>query len=112
MKTRIIDIIKKFPQCDGIDWSSDFSCPECGGSAVGDGSPSKPQLVGWCETNRGPMAVLECPHCYTKFRDHAATVNYMDIDEFEMGLRSWLVGNAVSNSKELLDLQKSRDADK
>ena len=68
------DILKKYIQWETIEYANDFSCQCCGGSRYGTLSfeepLSKPILKGWCETNYGFMAVMECPRCGSLFRFH------------------------------------------
>ena len=101
MSKKVIDILRKFAEWRSIEWAPDFECPECHKSGVGEFSQEKANLVGWTETDNGIMAILECPHCFKTFRIHAATNDKFDIDEFEVALRCWIIGNSIGNSKEL-----------
>lgn len=101
MARNVIDILKKFVQWESIEYAPDFECPECHNSGVGSERPEKANLIGWAETDRGIMAILECPKCFTKFRIHAATCDKFDKDEFEVALRCWLMGESVGNAKEI-----------
>ena len=106
MAKKVIDVLRKFTQWESIVWAPDFECPECHKSGVGDYLTEKANLIGWAETDNGIMAILECPHCFSKFRIHAATNDKFDIDEFEVALRCWLMGGSVANAKEIEEERK------
>lgn len=86
MKT-LTEILPKFSQYEDIEYAGDFICPECQQS----GMPAdvldiiKPELVGWCDTPFGYMAVLQCPHCFTKYRFHGS-IDSFDFDKFNADL--------------------------
>ena len=80
--------------------SRDYICPECWKSGVGCQGHS-PKLVGWCDTPYGYMMIVECPHCFTKYRFHGSNVNKNDLSEFESAIRSYVIARYFSNSKEL-----------
>ena len=87
---RVVDILHKYPQYEDFPYAGDFNCPECGKSGFFDykgmysQKHTKPNLVGWCETNIGYMAVFECPECGQKFRFHCTIGTWTaDIDEFD-----------------------------
>ena len=96
---RVTDQIRKMDPSQAI-MVKDFLCPECGQCELSPRSQSKPNLVGWCETEWGYMAVLECPHCFTKFRTHAASVDKFDFAEFEYALECWIIGKSIANYKD------------
>ena len=108
----VIDIIKKFPQWESIPYAEDFACQECGKSAIQGKdeyfkvTKEKPNLIGWCETNNGFMAVFECPCCHSKFRFHPQ-MNHFDLEEFDFYLGAYYIGGGestwIANAKELSD---------
>lgn len=108
----VIDIIEKFPQWESIPYAEDFACQECGKSAIQgkDGyfkvTKEKPNLIGWCETNNGFMAVFECPCCHSKFRFHPQ-MSHFDLEEFDFYLGAYYIGGGestwIANAKELSD---------
>lgn len=109
---KVIDIIPKFPQWEAIPYAEDFACQECGKSAIQGKDEyhrltlEKPNLVGWCETNNGFMAVFECPCCHSKFRFHPQ-MNHFDLDQFDFYLGAYYIGDGdsiwIANAKELND---------
>ena len=83
----------------------DFICPECGKSAIdGFNGESKPKLVGWCDTDWGYMMIVECPHCFEKYRFHGTDLQSEkhDLDAFNHAIRCYVIGDYFSNSKELI----------
>lgn len=109
----VINILPKFAQWEAIPYAVDFSCQECGKSAIqgkdeyGKCTKEKPNLVGWCETNNGFMAVFECPCCHSKFRFHPQ-MKYFDLDQLDFYLGAYYIGDGdsiwIANAKELNDL--------
>ena len=81
--------------------SRDFACPECDNSGVGYPMMDKPKLVGWCDTPYGYMMIVECPHCYAKYRFHGSNVNKNDLSELESAIRSYVIARYFLNSEEL-----------
>lgn len=112
---KVIDIIPKIPQWDAIEYAPDFICPCCQKSAIQgkdanfDITLDKPNLVGWCESPAGIMAVFECPCCHNKFRFHPQ-LNKFDIDCFDFYLGAYYINHGVTdwiaNAKELYDLME------
>ena len=107
MEARVIDIIPKIAQWESIEYAPDFVCPECGKSGLQgavNGNIEKPNLVGWCETNNGYMAVFECPLCGKKYRWHPH-VTIFDLDQFDFCLGAHYIGKnewcKVKNGEEL-----------
>lgn len=92
---KVVDILPKFPQYEDFPYAGDLECPECGKSGFFDydwakTKHSKPNLIGWCETNIGYMAVFECPECGQKFRFHCTIGTWTaDIDEFDYYLYTY-----------------------
>lgn len=84
---KLIDVIPKFSQYEGISYAGDLNCPHCDKSGFFDfqwENREKPNLVGWCETNIGYMAIFECPVCFEKFRFHCTIGTWTaDTDEFD-----------------------------
>ena len=96
-------IIDKLPQMDAsvAEMVKDFTCPECRKSYVNETTPtSKPNMVGWCETEYGYMIILECPFCFAKFRTHANTGDKFDLGDFESALECWVMEKYVANYKD------------
>lgn len=111
MSKRYTEILPKMDASQAIE-VKDYTCPECGESAIDDiGSlkpKEKPALVGWCDTDWGLQMIVECPRCFTKYRFHgtAGLGNQKDIDKFEYALRCYLLGEYFSNSQEIMDKNK------
>lgn len=95
-----IDIIPKMDASVAIE-ARDFSCPECGKSGINYPNMDKPQLVGWCDTEWGFMMIVECPHCFTKYRFHGAAVNKDNLVTFEHAIRCYVLAGYFSNSEQL-----------
>ncbi len=81
----------------------DYTCPECGKSAINEPGKTKPTLVGWCDTDWGLQMVLECPVCFTKYRFHgtAGLGDQKDPDKFEHALRCYMFGEYFSNTEDI-----------
>ena len=78
---KVTDVIPKFSQYEGISYAGDFNCPQCDKSGFFDfqwENREKPNLIGWCETNIGYMAIFECPICFEKFRFHCTIGTWED----------------------------------
>jgi len=107
---KVIEIIPKFPQWEDIEYAPDFVCPECGKSGVGSAAENKMNLIGWCETYNGYMAILECPLCHTKYRFHPH-LTWFDLDEFDFYLGAYYIGlnglGWAANAEELRAKLKS-----
>ena len=109
---KVIDIIPKFAQWEAIPYAPDFNCQDCGKSAIQgkdlnfQKTLEKPNLVGWCETNNGFMAVFECPCCHSKYRFHPQ-LNYFDLEQFDFYLGAYYINHGetdwIANAKELYD---------
>lgn len=104
---KVLDILPKFVQWEGIEYASDFICPECGGSAIQGRDAyfnvtlEKPMLVGWCETNNGFMAVFECPCCHSRYRFHPQ-ISHFDKDNLDFYLGAYVIDDSwISNADEL-----------
>ena len=101
---KVVNILPKYPQYEDFPYAADFECPECGKSGFFDYNyrpqHSKPNLVGWCETNIGYMGVFECPECGHKFRFHCTIGTWTaDIDEFDYYL--YVYAMKSGNSEEI-----------
>ena len=73
MGKRLTNILPKISQYEGIHYAGDLNCPHCDKSGFFDGygeTRVKPNVIGWCDTDIGYMAVFECPVCFEKFRFH------------------------------------------
>lgn len=81
--------------------SRDFLCPECGKSGIDMPDKDKPAIVGWCETDFGYMMIVECPHCFEKFRYHGTVCDKHDLVEFEHAIRCYIISRYFSNADEL-----------
>ena len=113
MGKKVIDIIQKVIQWESIEYAPDFICPHCGKSAIQGKDQSfnetleKPNLVGWCETYNGIMAVFECPVCHQQYRFHPQ-MDKFDLDNFDFYLGAYYIGNGkpdwIANAKELNEL--------
>lgn len=115
-KLKVIQILPKIVQWESIPYAPDFICPECGKSAIqgkdlyGSNTLEKPNLVGWCETTNGFMAVFECPCCHSKYRFHPH-MDLFDLDQFDFYLGAYYIGDNsiwIANGKELNDKLKER----
>lgn len=96
---RYIDLLPKM-DASVARVSRDFSCPKCYDSAFAYPGVDEPKLVGWCDTQWGYMMIVECPHCFKKYRFHA-TANKTDLAGFESAVRGFIVTDFFSNSEEL-----------
>ena len=102
------EILPRFSQYEDIEYAGDFVCPECQKSGITSGNLGidKPQLVGWCDTPIGYMVVMQCPHCFTKFRFHGS-IDSFDFDKFNTDLYIHFLSRGdtelawVSNADEL-----------
>lgn len=103
-----IDIIPKM-DASVATISKDFICTECGNSGIDYPLMDKPTLIGYCETPDGFMMILECPHCFTKWRIHGSAVNKNDVFTFEQTLRSFVIARYFSNSQELESTRKEKE---
>jgi len=107
MKKNILDILPKLSQWQNTPYVPDFSCPDCGRSALLGKeccclAESKPNLIGWCETPNGYMMVFECPICFAKYRFHCNTGNKLDKKNFEISVLDIIeTDSAIENYKEL-----------
>ena len=81
-KTPLLDILPKITQWESIPYAADLMCQNCDKTGFVNAEEGYPNLIGWCETNYGYMAVFECPECGNKFRFHCADP-ISDIDEFD-----------------------------
>ena len=87
----MLNELQEFPQYEGIPYSADFKCANCGKSGdgyqhvPGDGYVSLPKgkLVGWCEDKYGYQMVFECPVCFEKYRYHNCTTGRSSWDSFK-----------------------------
>ena len=115
---KVFDILPKVVQWESIEYAPDFICPECGKSAIKGNNLymqpvlEKPDLVGWCETNNGYMAVFECPCCHSKYRFHPH-MTLFDADQFDFYLGAYYINHGetewIANAKELYEkLEKSK----
>ena len=78
----LLEALPKIPQYENIPYAKDFNCQGCGRSGFVD-SDTKPNIVGWCETNIGYMIVFECPLCHERYRFHGTIGTWnADKDEF------------------------------
>lgn len=115
---KVIEILPKFPQWETIPYADNFACQECGKSAIqgkdeyGNQTKEKPNLVGWCETNNGFMAVFECPCCHSKFRFHPQ-MKHFDIDQLDFYLGAYYIGDGdsiwIANAYELSELLDKKE---
>lgn len=107
MKT-LTEILPKFSQYEDIEYAADFLCPLCNLSGVASFSLgiSKPELVGWCDTPFGYMVILQCPHCFTKYRFHGS-IHSFNFDKFNADLYIHFIAKGdeelawVNNAEEL-----------
>lgn len=62
----------KVVQYSDIPIVKNMECPECHQSAVPGSSiiQKLANMIGWCDTEGGLMAVFMCPLCFEKFRCH------------------------------------------
>lgn len=104
---RITDILPKIIQWETIPYSAGLNC-KCGRCDLAyaawdkEGRYIKANIIGWCETSWGLMAVFECPECHYKFRCHTSTGSKFDMDEFEQGLRNFCEAS-TNNGLEIID---------
>lgn len=87
--------------------SRDFICPECSKSGIAYHELDKPKLVGYCDTEWGYMMIVECPHCFTKYRFHGAAVNKNELFSLEHAIRCYIISKYFSNSDELETLRSN-----
>ena len=114
---KVIDIIPKFTQWESIPYAENFACQECGKSAIQgkdtyfNHTLKEPNLVGWCETYNGIMAVFECPVCHSKFRFHPQP-DHFDLDQFDFYLGAYYINQGriewIANAKELYEKFKDK----
>lgn len=107
---KVIEILPKFPQWETIPYAGNYACQDCGKSAIQgkdehfEHTKEKPNLIGWCETNNGYMAVFECPSCHSKFRFHPQ-IDHFDIEQFDYYLGAYYIGRGnpiwIANAWEL-----------
>lgn len=86
-------LIPKITQYEEIQYVGFYHlCPQCrrSGTKVGLGSLpyqddfwSKPNLIGFCETESGLMIVLECPECFCRYRHHIYQSDRFNLDKFK-----------------------------
>jgi len=107
MAKTIRDILPKIAQWQSIPYSAGLNC-RCGKCDLAyvawdkDNRYVKADIVGWCETDYGLMAVFECPVCHQKFRCHTSTGNKWDEDDFEQGLYNFCMAS-TNNGPELVE---------
>ena len=106
MDKKFIDILPKIADYETIPYSPSLNCPNCEKSGffreLGmKEKPHKPNLVGWCDTPQGFMAVFECVDCFEKFRFHYNMGKKFDIDDFDFDVGCLACYDRVANGKEL-----------
>ena len=101
-----IDILPKM-DASVAEYSGSFSCTNCNKSGIDYPYLDKPKLVGWCDTDWGYMMIVECPHCFAKYRFHGATSNKHDLVSFEHAIRCYIIAEYFSNSEELKSKRKN-----
>jgi len=99
---RITDILPKIPDYESIPYAIDYTCQHCGLSGTDmEATAFRPDLVGWCDTPSGYMAVFECPRCFEKFRFHPHFERH-DFDIFNEKLEfDYLNKDTINNFTEL-----------
>ena len=85
--------LKNFPQYSEIPYLRSLKCP-CGFGSYLDSNTYR--IVGYCETDHGYMAIMECVSCFFKYRHHIGMDNVYDVDKFK------------KNAGLILHLQKHR----
>jgi len=63
--------LKNFPQYEDIRQTKDMLC-QC---TYSDFHLNRFNMIGYCNTNHGYMAVFECPVCGEKYRHHIGTTS-------------------------------------
>ena len=58
--------LQNFPQYESIRQTKDFLC-EC---SYSDYHLDRFNMIGYCGTPQGFMAVFECPKCFEKYKHH------------------------------------------
>lgn len=107
---KIKDILPKIVQWESVPYSAGLRC-HCGRCDLAyvcfdnTGEYIKGDIIGWCETSSGFMAVFECPECHSKFRCHASIGNKFNEDDFEQGLY-YFCEASTNNGPELLEKVK------
>lgn len=94
-------VLPKIIQWEDIAYANDFICQKCGKSGHPRYAKNAPNLVGWCETNNGFMAVFECTECFSKFRYHPQLERF-DWKDFENTVLDIIEMGQVANSNKLL----------
>ena len=88
------------------EYSGSFTCIACNKSGIDYPYLDRPKLVGWCDTDWGYMMIVECPHCFAKYRFHGTAVNQQDLTSFEAAIRSYIIAEYFSNSEKLFNTRK------
>ena len=85
------------------EYSGSFSCTNCNKSGIDYPYLDKPKLVGWCETDYGFMMIVECPHCFQKYRFHGTTSyrERVDLYAFNHAIHLYVIANYFANCDEL-----------
>ena len=80
--------VDNFPQYQDIRHAKELSC-ECNYSSV---LRDTFEIIGYCDTQHGYMAVFECSKCFEKYRYHINTTGRYNIEEFkkDLGLMLYL----------------------
>ena len=105
----LLEALPKIPQYENIPYAKDLNCQGCGRSGFVD-SNTKPNIVGWCETNIGYMIVFECPLCHERYRFHGTIGTWSaDKEEFEYYLR--IFASQCANWKEVELVIKKKEQD-
>lgn len=77
-------VINQIPQYESIRYSKDLRC-ECGSSDYMFRNTYN--IVGYCDTPQGYMAVFECVKCFEKYRHHiSAGSGRFNLKEFKNDL--------------------------
>jgi len=109
MTTFLLDTLDKITQWESIPYSAGLCCTDCGKADLGNyGNPNGvlPDIIGWCETPRGFMAVFECPECHSKFRCHCGGDEIDDIEKFDTKLWRWLCH--CQNGEEIKNIVRNK----
>ena len=79
------------PQYEDIRQTKNMLC-QCGYS---DYHINKFNLIGYCDTQQGFMAVFECEKCGEKYRHHINTIGRYNLKEFkdDLGLALYLIND-------------------
>ena len=102
----LLEALPKIPQYENIPYAKDLNCQRCGRSGFVD-SDTKPNIVGWCETNIGYMIVFECPICYERYRFHGTIGTWIaDANEFDFHL--YRFAQKCSNWEEIKEKLKNK----